>query len=152
HGSPAGKNGFRLSLRGYDPALDVHTLTRELGGRRIDRINPDCSLVLQKGAALTPHEGGRKLDPKGELYRLVREWIAQGAPDDRDRAPRPVTLAVAPTETIIDAPASSVALRVTATFPDGAKRDVTHLTRFTVNDELAAGVEPNGTLVKRKPG
>ena len=26
HGTPAGKNGFRLSLRGYDPALDFATL------------------------------------------------------------------------------------------------------------------------------
>ena len=51
HGSPTGKNGFRLSLRGYDPALDIHTLTRELGGRRIDRIDPTRSLVLAKGAA-----------------------------------------------------------------------------------------------------
>ena len=29
HGTPAGKNGFRLSLRGYNPALDFQTLARE---------------------------------------------------------------------------------------------------------------------------
>ena len=29
HGTPAGKNGFRLSLRGYNPALDFETLARE---------------------------------------------------------------------------------------------------------------------------
>ena len=63
----------------------MSTLTREMGGRRIDRIAPDRSLILQKGTALVPHEGGRRLEPDGDLYRLLREWIAQGAPDDRDR-------------------------------------------------------------------
>ena len=38
HGSPQGKNGFRLSLRGYDPDLDLFTLTKENAGRRVDRL------------------------------------------------------------------------------------------------------------------
>jgi hypothetical protein len=152
HGTPTGKNGFRLSLRGYDGALDIHTLTREMGGRRIDRIAPDRSLILQKSTGLTSHEGGRRLDPDGDLYRLVRDWIAQGAPDDHARSPRPTSLAVTPAQTILDAPASAVTLKVTATFPDGAKRDVTQLTRFTVNDELAARVAPDGTVTRSKPG
>jgi len=46
HGTPTGKNGFRLSLRGYDPALDQLTLLRESGGRRIDRLAPESSLIL----------------------------------------------------------------------------------------------------------
>src|SRR5262245_11547872 len=152
HGTPTGKNGFRLSLRGYDAALDVYTLTREMGGRRIDRIAPDRSLILQKGTARASHEGGRKLDPDGDLYRLLRDWIAQGAPDDRDRSPRPASIAVTPAQTILDAPASSVTLKVVAVFPDGSKRDVTRLTRFTVNDELAARVGEDGTVTRSRPG
>jgi hypothetical protein len=152
HGTPTGKNGFRLSLRGYDPALDIHTLTREVGGRRIDRISPDRSLILQKGTALTSHEGGRRLDPDGDLYRLVRDWIAQGAADDRDRSPRPTSITATPAQTVLDAPASSVRLKVVAAFPDGSKRDVTRLTRFTVNDELAARVGEDGTVTRSKPG
>src|SRR5437588_6142776 len=57
HGSPQGKNGFRLSLRGYDPDLDLHTLTRELGGRRVDRLVPDDSLLLLKGSGRVRHQG-----------------------------------------------------------------------------------------------
>src|ERR1700722_14876044 len=38
HGSPQGKNGFRLSLRGFDPDVDLHTLTRDELGRRVDRL------------------------------------------------------------------------------------------------------------------
>src|SRR5207244_3600983 len=34
HGAQAGKNGFKLSLRGYDPVLDHRSLTDDLEGRR----------------------------------------------------------------------------------------------------------------------
>ncbi len=152
HGTPTGKNGFRLSLRGYDPALDIHTLTREMGGRRLDAIDPDRSLILQKATARAPHEGGRKFDPDGDLYRLVRAWIAQGTTDDRLTAPRPVSIEVAPASKILDAPATSEQLRVTATFPDGSKVDVTHLTRFAASDETAARVCADGTVMRLKPG
>lgn len=152
HGTPTGKNGFRLSLRGYDAALDIHTLKREMGGRRIDRLAPGRSLILQKGTALVPHEGGRRLDPDGDLSRLLRDWIAQGASDDRDRSPRPTTLSVTPAQTILDAPAAPITLKVVAVFPDGSKRDVTRLTRFTVNDELAARVGADGTVTRSRAG
>ena len=150
HGTPTGKNGFRLSLRWYDPELDIRTLTREMGGRRVDRVAPDHSLILQKGAALVPHEGGRRLDPGGDLYRVLRGWVAAGAPDDR--APRPVSLVVTPAQSILDAPAASLALTAVAAFPDGSTRDVTRLTRFTVNDELAARVGPDATVRRLRLG
>ena len=35
HGALAGKNGFKLSLRGYDDAGDFRALTRDALGRRI---------------------------------------------------------------------------------------------------------------------
>ena len=44
HGALAGKGGFKLSLRGYDPETDHFVLTRQAGGRRIDRTKPDQSL------------------------------------------------------------------------------------------------------------
>ena len=78
HGNPTGKNGFRLSLRGYDPALDIQSLAKELGGRRIDRIAPDRSLILEKATARAAHEGGRRLEPDGDLYHFIRDWIAAG--------------------------------------------------------------------------
>ena len=31
HGTPSGKGGFRLTLRGYDPVQDYEVLTREAG-------------------------------------------------------------------------------------------------------------------------
>ena len=152
HGTPSGKNGFRLSLRGYDPAVDISALVREANGRRLDRVDPDQSLILLKGTARASHEGGRKLDPDGRLYQLLRTWIAQGALDDRAKSSRPTSLKVTPPEAIIDSPASTQQLHVEATFPDGVNRDVTHLTRFAVNDELVARIRPEGTVERLKSG
>ena len=45
HGAPQGKNGFRLSLRGFDPTVDIYTLTREALGRRTSGSFPERSLT-----------------------------------------------------------------------------------------------------------
>ena len=37
HGAADGKNGFKLSLRGYDPLFDYRSLTDDLEGRRFNR-------------------------------------------------------------------------------------------------------------------
>src|SRR6202011_6286511 len=58
HGTPSGKNGFKLSLRGYDPPADYVQLTRDVLGRRTDRNDPDASLILEKPLGRIPHEGG----------------------------------------------------------------------------------------------
>src|SRR3954470_19725092 len=71
HGSPQGKNGFRLSLRGYDPDVDIATLTRDLGGRRVNLSQPVNSLFLLKGAGRVPHQGGVLLRPGEAAYRVL---------------------------------------------------------------------------------
>src|SRR5262249_9097748 len=40
HGAAAGKDGFHLSLFGYDPAGDYYRLTRQIVGRRVDLAEP----------------------------------------------------------------------------------------------------------------
>ncbi|HEX5269047.1 MAG TPA: hypothetical protein VFW33_01105, partial [Gemmataceae bacterium] len=60
HGTPSGKGGFKLSLRGYDPAADYLTLTREAFNRRTDREDPGASLILLKALGKVPHEGGQR--------------------------------------------------------------------------------------------
>ena len=46
HGALAGKNGFKLTLRGYDPDVDYDTLTRQAVGRRVSLAEPAASLIL----------------------------------------------------------------------------------------------------------
>ena len=48
HGALAGKGGFKLTLRGYDPELDYDMLTRQSVGRRITLAEPGASLILRK--------------------------------------------------------------------------------------------------------
>jgi len=57
HGAKDGKNGFKLSLRGYDPIMDVRSLTDDHAGRRVNFAAPDQSLMLLKATGAVPHEG-----------------------------------------------------------------------------------------------
>ncbi|MCI0359029.1 MAG: hypothetical protein L0211_11170, partial [Planctomycetaceae bacterium] len=72
HGSPTGKGGFRLSLRGFDPALDELTLIREDFGRRVNPHDPEASLLLQKPTMQISHGGGQKLKKSDPAYRILR--------------------------------------------------------------------------------
>src|SRR5271170_2149061 len=51
HGAAKGKNGFKLSLRGYDPEFDYDRLIQDVSGRRFNRADPAHSLLLEKPAA-----------------------------------------------------------------------------------------------------
>src|SRR5947208_16493819 len=73
HGSPQGKNGFRMSLRGYDPDLDLRVFTRDLGSRRVNPLAPDESLLLLKGSGRIRHQGGMVFQPSSSAYRAVRD-------------------------------------------------------------------------------
>ncbi len=152
HGTPTGKNGFRLSLRGYDPALDYFSLTREFEGRRLNVQEPDSSLVLQKALGRLPHEGGRRFDHTSPLYPLLREWIASGAANDTAAAPRVAGLEIFPQDRLLDAPADSQQLRVVAIENDGSRQDVTFLARYSVNRESLARVGADGRVEKLKAG
>lgn len=152
HGTPSGKNGFRLSLRGYDPALDILTLTREVHARRLDLLDPAASLLLRKATGRTPHEGGQRLTPGDTQYTLLLRWIAEGAREDSTSAPALKCLEVSPPRDILDEPATTRQLRVFAQFHDGSRREVTHLTRFGVNDDTIAAVGADGRVEKCKAG
>src|SRR5437016_12460116 len=68
HGSFSGKGGFRLSLFGYDPAKDFRALTRDSEGRRVNRYDPDQSVLLLKATGQVSHGGGRRIDPASWQY------------------------------------------------------------------------------------
>ena len=88
HGSPQGKNGFRLSLRGFDPDLDFYTLTRAEMGRRVDRQRPENSLFLLKGTGRTCRtRGAFGCKPGDPAYRVLMRWVAEGC---RDGGPTPI--------------------------------------------------------------
>src|SRR5262249_42564319 len=78
-GSAQGKNGFKFSLRGYDPLFDVRALTDEHASRRVNLASPDDSLMLLKPTGAVPHVGSQLIHPGEPYYELLRSWIAGGA-------------------------------------------------------------------------
>ena len=86
HGAAKGKNGFKLSLRGYDPEFDYQSLLYDMSGRRFNRADPARSLMLAKPTMQVPHEGGLRLDPGGRYYNLILDWIRAGVPYGISRA------------------------------------------------------------------
>src|SRR5262249_28226507 len=118
HGSQNGKNGFKLSLRGYDPLFDHRALTDDLEGRRFNRAAPDASLMLMKMSGAVPHTGGVLTKPKEPYYELLRAWIADGVKLDLN-SPRVTKLDVEPKGTVIPLPGLRQQMAVYATFSDG---------------------------------
>ncbi len=124
HGSKNGKGGFKLSLRGYDPLFDVRALTDELAGRRVSLSSPDDSLMLLKAIAEVPHEGGRRCENGDPAYRILRQWIAEGA-KLKETAARVKSIEVLPINPVLGQVGSRLQMRVLATYTDGVQRDVT---------------------------
>lgn len=124
HGGAQGKNGFKLSLRGYDPIYDHRALTDEISGRRFNRAAPDQSLMLLKASGGAPHVGGVKTKVGEPYYQLVRAWIAEGVKLDL-AAPRVTKIEISPQGPIVPLPGMRQQMTVTATYADNTTRDVT---------------------------
>ncbi len=150
HGSAKGKNGFKLSLRGYDPQFDYQALITDISGRRFNRVNVDESLMLLKPTAEVPHEGGMVLKPNSREYNLLRDWIAQGAKNEDPAKARANKLEVLPAEINLDLPGITQEVVVLAHYPDGSVRDVTREAVISSsNDEIALVKKSRVTGVRR---
>ncbi len=119
HGSLNGKNGFKLSLRGYDPAFDYNALVNELQGRRVDRVQPEASLMLLKPTAAVPHEGRQVILPGSRQYKLIYNWIKEGAHEESLSA-RATGVEVLPPQIDLDLPGRSQHIIVLAHYADGS--------------------------------
>lgn len=124
HGSKEGKNGFRLSLRGYDPIGDTRAFADDLAGRRINRAAPESSLMLLKAIGGVPHGGGQLTKPGSPYYEVVRAWIADGAKLDMS-TPRVQKIELLPEGPVVQREGMKQQMRVIATYADGKQRDVT---------------------------
>lgn len=96
HGALAGKNGFKLSLRGYDSLADFETLTRKSRGRRIVPSDPGRSLFLTKPTRTLPHKGGKRFEVNSPEYKVLAQWIADGQPAPNDNDPLLTKLEILP--------------------------------------------------------
>ena len=88
HGAARGKDGFRLSLFGFDPDGDHFRLTREMVGRRVNLAVPDDSTLLEKSLGAVTHTGGKRMEKGDEYYNTLKSWIEAGVPNDDVQAPQ----------------------------------------------------------------
>jgi WD40 repeat protein/mono/diheme cytochrome c family protein len=123
HGSAQGKNGFKLSLRGYDPIFDVRAFTDDQAARRVNVASPDDSLMLLKPTASVPHVGGQVMVAGEPYYEIIRAWIADGAVLKSD-TPRVVKIELSPSNPVVQQVGLKQQIRVLATYADGEVRDV----------------------------
>jgi len=144
HGSLHGKGGLRFSLRGDDLAFDFDRIVHEYGGRRLDLIAPDDSLVLLKAMARVGHKGGRRFAVESESHRHIKNWIENGATYAESS---PLTrLQVLPEVARIDYSQRSARLLVVAHFADGTTRDVTRWSRLEPSIPDGATLSDDGTI------
>jgi hypothetical protein len=143
HGAAAGKNGFKLTLRGYDPEEDYNTLTRQSIGRRVSLSEPSHSLMLLKPTFAVPHGGGKRFATDSLEYRVIAEWIAAGAPRPNDNDPTVTGLEVFPALATLK-PGAEQQIVVRAKYSDGHLRDVTRWVRYGSSDEGVASVDDSG--------
>jgi WD40 repeat protein len=151
HGSKDGKNGFKLSLRGYDPIYDVRALTDELASRRVNIASPDDSLMLLKATGAVPHVGGGVMQRGDAYYAILRSWIAAGAKLDL-KTPRVTEIAVSPKNPVVQQIGSTQQIRVIAKYADGTSRDVTREAFIETGNMEVAGANRSGLVSSLRRG
>jgi hypothetical protein len=151
HGTPTGKGGFRLSLRGYLPDQDYTVLSREAGGRRIDPFEVDASLILRKPLGEVPHEGGLRLRRGSKTFEYLHDWIAEGAHDDPN-APAAVKLELLPGPRLLNDPAKTQQVAAIVHYADGSTRDVTPICYYNSSNPDIAEVGVDGFVTFKGKG
>ena len=152
HGAARGKDGFRLSLFGFDPEGDHYRLTREINGRRVNLALPAEGLLIEKATGKVPHTGGQKIIEGDEHYQTLIRWLEAGVPLDAADVATPVSLEVYPKGAVLDGKGSTQKLTVRAKYSDGTDRDVTNLARFLSSNDNSAKVSPEGVVTASERG
>jgi hypothetical protein len=146
HGSARGKDGFRLSLFGFDPDGDYFRLTRENIGRRINLALPEESLMIEKGLGKVPHGGGERFKVDSELCKTLMRWLEAGVPKDGTNLPKVVSVEMMPKLAVLEGSNTTQRVTVRAKYSDGTDRDVTSLAVFFSNNDPVARVSDDGVV------
>lgn len=152
HGAARGKDGFMISLFGYDPAGDYKRITREIGMRRINLAVPEESLFLTKSTGEVTHTGGKLFGKDTVYYKSLLEWLEAGAPPDATPPPAVAKLEIYPAQSVIEGVGSKQRFISVAHYDDGTTRDVTNLSAFMTNNETSAAVDKLGNVTAGQRG
>ncbi len=145
HGAAKGKNGFKLSLRGYDPEFDYQALLYDLSARRFNRADPARSLMLAKPTQQVAHGGGLRIEPGSKYYTTIYNWIAQGVPFGDPAKDKVDSVEMQPVEIQLAKPGLTAPMKVIAHFKDGGTRDVTK--EAVIASNIPDTAEVNGDAI-----
>lgn len=152
HGSAKGKDGFNLSLFGYDPDGDHMRITRQMGGRRINLAIPEESTLIEKAIGAVPHSGNACFDKDSHLNKTLLEWISKGVPKDAPDVATVTGVELYPKQCVMEGSGEKQQLTVRATYSDGTDRDVTNLAVFSSNNDPSAAVTKEGVVTSHDRG
>ena len=145
HGAARGKDGFRLSLFGYDADGDFQRITREIATRRVNLALPAESLMIQKSIGAVPHTGGAPVKPDSIHYQSMVRWLEAGAPKDPAQVATPVSMEILPKQAVLEE-GTAHRMTVRAKYSDGTDRDVTNLALFMSNNDTSAKIDGDGKV------
>ncbi len=152
HGAARGKDGFRLSLYGFDSKGDHHRLTREMLGRRIDLAVPSECLLMSKVTGEVSHSGGSLFKSDSPYYATLMEWLQTGANYDQGEVPKVVGIEIYPKKAVLDGPDVTQQMTVRAKYSDGTDRDVTNLAYFSTSNDNSAVISQTGVVTAKNRG
>ncbi|MGC6465673.1 MAG: DUF1549 domain-containing protein [Akkermansiaceae bacterium] len=153
HGAASGKDGFMLSLFGYDVAGDYYRLLEEIPGRRVDLAQPEESLLLQKAIGAVSHTGGELFTADHPDYKILLDWIKDGAKRDPDETPTPESIRVEPVVLeFASAKEAAKQTKVVATYSNGSERDVTKWSLFLSSNDGVASIGDDGKVNANRAG
>ena len=152
HGAARGKDGFMLSLFGYDPEGDYYRLLEEQPGRRVNLAAPEQSLLLQKATGKVVHSGGELFAADSEAYRVIHDWIAAGAPRDPEDTPDVTGIRMEPPVMEFPGPQGNVETKVIAIYSDGSERDVTQWSLYLSSNEGVVAIDDSGVVAPQRGG
>ena len=152
HGAARGKDGFRLSLFGFDPDGDHHRLTREINGRRINLALPAEGLLMEKATGKVPHTGGVRIKEGDEYYQTLIRWHEAGVPLDPPTVATPTALEFFPKGGVLDGKGSAQKVTIRAQYSDGTDRDVTNLAVYLTSNDNSAKITPDGVVTAGERG
>jgi len=152
HGAARGKDGFMLSLFGYDPQGDHFRITRQAPGRRINLAVPEESLLITKSIGSVPHTGGKRFELDSEYGQTLVRWHQAGAVNDPGAVPAVTKVEIFPEGAVMDGESATQRLIVRAHYADGTDRDVTSLAAFLTNNDNSAPISTDGLVTAANRG
>jgi uncharacterized protein DUF1549/uncharacterized protein DUF1553 len=152
HGSAKGKNGFKLSLRGYDPEFDYEALLYDMSGRRFNRADAARSLMLAKPTQQVAHGGGLRIELGSRYYNTILHWISAGVPYGDPVKDRVEKLEVLPNEVFMYGPDKTQQVIALAHYSNGMIRDVTREANLSSNTPEIADVDGNARVKGERKG